>query len=1582
MNLLKPTLSTLLLLYSSFIFSQAVISGELQKWHTVAITFDGPTTSESSATNPFLNYRLNVTFSSPSGETFLVPGFYAADGNAAETSSNSGNKWRVRFTPNEIGRWSYTASFRTGANVAISQDANAGTATSFNGKTGSFNIAASTKAKPDNRAKGRLSYVGERYLKFEEDDTYFLKAGSDSPENLLAYDDFDNTVPKKRWLSHAGDWQNGDPSWKGSKGKELIGAINYLSQKGMNAFSFLTMNVIGDGKDVWPWAATNHSELDGASGTDAQNRTRYDVSKLAQWEILFSHADTKGMYLHFKTQETENDQLLDGGELGIQRKLYYRELVARFGHHLALNWNLGEENDIYQELNDPQNTRVKSYASFVKSIDPYNHHIVIHSYPETHHQDKLFAPLLGSASELTGASLQIQIGNIHADVRKWVLASKNAGKKWVVANDEQGDHRTGVTADADYSGSKGIQADNRKDTRDKVLWGTLMAGGAGVEYYFGYQTGETDLTAQDFRSRDSKWTDAKIALDFFTDHLPFWEMETHDELTSSTLDYCFAKSNDTYAIYLPNGGSTNLNLSSASGSYTVKWFNPSRGGNLLNGSLTQINGGSTVSIGNPPYNTSSDWVALIRKGGTTEEDCNLSLNATTDFSNISVSGFSPAYIDGTRNALAINAALYKDKYAAAETIFSGDSGDYDIRLNTMTEIDGESSYRLKVDGNLVGSYINPTTTVDYAPAGKTFTNVRVNTGAVIRVEFNSNTNGKILEGSGTAFSRGRWTSLNFECSSDTPDTPDATDCNAYAEEKDGLVVIEAENLNLPSGWEYETAVNGFTGDGYLDWQGADSFSVPGNGIIATPIKINTPGTYRFQWRSKVGEGNNSTESNDSWLRFSDASDFYGQKGSSIVYPKGTGKTPNPAGSSSDGWLKVYSSGTTNWTWTTSTNDNNPHAIYVKFDAPGTYLMEISGRSKHHLIDRIVLSKNVSNATDLSLTETLCSGGVTETISVAGINVTPQQLSLEEGATTTLSYSVSPANATNKNATWRSNDETIATVDQNGKVTALRAGEVMISVTSADGGLVANGTITVTAPSVTTVPVTRIYVTPQQLSLEEGETATLSYSISPTNATNKNATWRSKDETLATVDQNGVVTALKAGTVRIEAISEDGSFRSDAVLTISSRVISVTGVAITPESASMEVGESVALSYVITPANASNKAVNWSSSDTSIAIVNNGVVSALKAGEVMISVTSSDGGIVANATITVTAPPVITVPVTRIYVTPQRLTLETGETSHLTYAISPSNASNKNATWRSKDEILATVDQNGVVTALKAGVVEVEAISEDGQFRSDATITIVKASTVPVTSIYVTPQRLTLEAGETSHLTYAISPSNASNKNATWRSKDETLATVDQNGVVTALKTGVVEVEAISEDGQFRSDATITIVKANTVPVTSIYVTPQSLTLEAGETSELTYAISPSNASNKNVAWRSKDETLATVDQNGVVTALRAGIVEVEAISEDGKFRSDAIITITNQSNRGSKMIVAYPNPTYDQVRIEGVQAGIALISVYRLNGTLLSQTTVKPNEDIVVSLARYPKGSYVIKILESKKTTIRRIMKK
>ncbi|MCB1197799.1 MAG: DUF5060 domain-containing protein [Deltaproteobacteria bacterium] len=319
--------------------SAAVISGEKRKWHTVTLTYQGPTTSENANPNPFLQYRVQVVFTGPSMQTYNVPGFFAADGNAADSSASSGNKWKVHFRPDETGTWTYTTSFRTGTNIAVSDSTSAGASAGyFDGDSGSFVVSQTNKTAPDFRAKGRLSYVGDHYLQFANGD-WFLKAGSDSPETFMAYQGFDQTStqggsPVKTYSPHIADWNAGDPTWEGGssgaqKGKGIIGAINYLSSKEMNAFSFLSMNVNGDGKNVWPWI--NYTARD-----------RYDISKLEQWNIVFTHAQSKGMYLHFKTQETENDQLLNNGSLGVERKLYYRELIARFGHHLGLNWNLGE----------------------------------------------------------------------------------------------------------------------------------------------------------------------------------------------------------------------------------------------------------------------------------------------------------------------------------------------------------------------------------------------------------------------------------------------------------------------------------------------------------------------------------------------------------------------------------------------------------------------------------------------------------------------------------------------------------------------------------------------------------------------------------------------------------------------------------------------------------------------------------------------------------------------------------------------------------------------------------------------------------------------------------------------------------------------------------------------------------------------------------------------------------------------------------------------------------------------------------------------------------------------------------------
>lgn len=572
------------------------VCGELRKWHRTTLTFRGPESSETDSVNPFTDYRLNVTFTHPDTQ-FTVPGFYAADGNAGQTSADRGNKWQVRFTPNKSGIWNWTASFRTGNWVAIDDNANAGTATNFDGQTGNFEILPSDKTGRDNRSKGRLNYVGTRYLQWEETGDWFLKAGADSPENLLAYKGFDGVYNSggtdylKDYAAHAGDWQTGDPGWRLKRGRTLIGGVNYLASKGMNAFSFLPMNVDGDGKDVWPW--TSHTE-----------RERFDVSKLDQWEIVFEHGDNKGFFLHFKTQETENDQLLDGGALGNHRKLYYRELIARFGHHLALNWNLGEENT------NTDQQRI-DFAAYFKQVDPYDHPIVVHTYPGS--KDQVYTPLLGNQSELDGVSLQIGATSVHEETLEWVEKSRASGKNWVCANDEQGGANTGVTPDTGYPGFNGI--DRHDVIRTSVLWGNLMAGGTGVEYYFGYSNPESDLTCNNWRSRDRMWDYSKLALDFFQAELPFWSMDPDDDLVSNNTAYCLAKPGDVYCVFLTEGGTSQLDLGTSADDFTVKWFDSRNGGALQTGSVAMVTGPGQVSIGTPPGSQAKDWAVVVKRSG-------------------------------------------------------------------------------------------------------------------------------------------------------------------------------------------------------------------------------------------------------------------------------------------------------------------------------------------------------------------------------------------------------------------------------------------------------------------------------------------------------------------------------------------------------------------------------------------------------------------------------------------------------------------------------------------------------------------------------------------------------------------------------------------------------------------------------------------------------------------------------------------------------------------------------------------------------------------------------------------------------
>ena len=591
---MKKLIIMLVLLSAAFSVEAQKVTGELRRWHKVTLTFDGPKTSETAKANPFLDYNLEVTFTN--GKlSYTVPGYFSGCDTPAESSCSSGNKWKVHFAPGKLGDWKWKASFKKGSKVAINGGGKSGGF--MDGTSGTITIKESNKSGRDFRAKnkGLLQYVGEHYLRFsgtkpeKPNGSWFFKGGADSPENALAYNDFDNTPNvgnrRKSWKPHQKDYNANDASsytWKKGKGSEMLGMINYLSGKGLNAFSFLTFSLHGDDDNVFPHLLkVSESKYNKFKDADQWNKgvykDRFDISKLAQWEKVFEYADKKGMFLHFKTMETENDNLMDNNKNGTQRKVYYRELIARFAEESTIPTNV-----------------VKSIASYIKAKDPYGHHIVLHTYPNS--RDKTYTPLLGNKSKLTGASIQTNNFNIHSVIKQWVDASEKAGKKWVVACDEPGNAQIGI--DADPKGNAAVRAE--------VLWATLMAGGIGVEYYYGYQTGETDLSAQDHRSRDKKYSDVSHALKFFNTYLQkdITSMKSSNAVTTDKKDHVLAKAGKVYVVYRPKGGSTKINVSGTNKTYNVQWYNPRSGGGL---SKAKTLGSNLVAP------DKKDWVALIVK---------------------------------------------------------------------------------------------------------------------------------------------------------------------------------------------------------------------------------------------------------------------------------------------------------------------------------------------------------------------------------------------------------------------------------------------------------------------------------------------------------------------------------------------------------------------------------------------------------------------------------------------------------------------------------------------------------------------------------------------------------------------------------------------------------------------------------------------------------------------------------------------------------------------------------------------------------------------------------------------------------
>ncbi|MEM6675993.1 MAG: DUF5060 domain-containing protein [Planctomycetota bacterium] len=563
-------------------------------WHPIELDFSGPTMDERDVgPNPFLDRRLNVTFTAPDGTESVVPGFFAGDGEGGST----GNVWRVRFAPDRPGVWSYRASFRRGQDVAIDLDAGAGAPLAFDGAEGRFGVMPRDPDAEGLLSKGRIEYVGEHHLRHREGD-WFIKTGTNSPENFLAYDGFDDVQDSggvgiiHRYEPHQGDWREGDPlfvsSSSGYDSKGIIGALNYLGDQGVNAIYFLPMNLGGDGRDTTPFVGYAKNTF---------NKTHYDISRLAQWNAVLNHAQEQGILVHFVLAETEigNETWLDDGEMGRERMLYFRELIARFGYLNGVKWNLSEENDYPL-------TVLREMASYFEELDPYAHPVSVHTHPNdlSDYQALVGDPLFDSAS------IQYDPGLANGLTQSVRNMSRQAGRPWVVDMDENGTWDVGVTSG------------NASQMRCEVLYDVLFSHG-GLEWYAGYHQLPLggDVRIENFRTREEIFRYSRIAREFMEEHIDIAASNLNDNAVSGE-NAAFGgaqvmlQRDEWMAIYLPSASATpTIDMSRNAGEYSVRFFNP-RTGEELAGSF-EVTGGGSLALPMEVPNPGLDWLVLLER---------------------------------------------------------------------------------------------------------------------------------------------------------------------------------------------------------------------------------------------------------------------------------------------------------------------------------------------------------------------------------------------------------------------------------------------------------------------------------------------------------------------------------------------------------------------------------------------------------------------------------------------------------------------------------------------------------------------------------------------------------------------------------------------------------------------------------------------------------------------------------------------------------------------------------------------------------------------------------------------------------
>lgn len=493
----------------------------------------------------------------------------------------------------------------------------------------------------------------------------------------------------------------------------------------------------------------------------------------------------------------------------------------------------------------------------------------------------------------------------------------------------------------------------------------------------------------------------------------------------------------------------------------------------------------------------------------------------------------------------------------------------------------------------------------------------------------------------------------------------------------------------------------------------------------------------------------------------------------------------------------------------------------------------------------------------------------------------------EGQTLSLPMAIEPISSGKAYLTYSSSNLKAATVDASGMVTAIAKGKSTITAS----GVTAEGKKLKAAVTVqVNRPVTQVALSSAELRLAVGKRAALKATVAPSSASDKTVTYASNDESIATVDKKGNIKGMAPGSCVITAAS-----LSNPEITAACQVTviqPITKLTLDAGSGTLYVGQTLPLVVGYTPDSASLKAVTFKSSAEKYATVDeNGVVTGVAKGKATITATAQDGsGVKVTKRIDVLQQPqAVTFKETQAQ-------LSVGTDKKITAVVSPSNTSDKTLLWTSSNESVATVSKNGTVTPLYPGQVTITATAKDfPNILASAVFTVVQ----PAQKIALSESKLNILVQETAQLTYVISPDYTTNKDVVWSSSRPEVASVDQNGLVSAHKRGTATITVACQDGSKKTaKATVNVIQ----PLYGMALDKDEFRIGLGETGTITAILDPLDASNNKVHWYSNDANIARVSGSSIkasVTGIAWGDAEITAITDEGEYTDKAIVHVGN-----------------------------------------------------------------------------------